>query len=369
MRGKRRLYFKDIDVLRFIMILPILMTISILVLVPFGEGIGMQVNKALQKFVLNSLDFFFFLSAFLLTSHGLREYKYKKGFSLKYFYIRRLLRFFFYLFLLFTFTFFVHPWIVNVLKLFGFQQSNWVDYLMGIPNYIGSIVPAQISVIVIIWGMFMFLQFYFIWGLILKFFKEHLKVIAFVFIVLGLAVRIIHYLNDSDFTFDTLAYASSIGLGALLAYYIRIDHPGLEKFKSISKGKTTGIYGFLLLHLIAGYVLAPSILFAIIPIISAVLFSFVILEQTFSKNSIYKLRKNKFLSHLGKISFGFVVYYSITFLLVFIAMESLDFDFKSNLVKLVSIILTFGLSWLIADISYHFIEPALRNIRRNFKRE
>ena len=370
MPRNKRLHFKDVDVLRFFMVLPVFLACSMLSLRPTGEGITVEIAKVSQHLALNSIDFFVFLSAFMITSHALREYKYRESFSLKFFYYRRLLRISSLLIILFIFIFLLHPWIIEVLQLFTVKLPDWKNYILGIPNYLGRLNGSQDSVLVVIWFIFLILQFYFLWGVILKFFRKFILHISIALIVAGIVYRYFYSFGDSySFTFDTLAYMSPIGIGATTAYFIRAEHSILDRIKNLKKAWVGLLYFFLIIHLLSAYLLASSYILPLVPVISSLLFAFIIMEQTYGKNSIVKFRKNKFLSHLGKISYGLVVYYSIFSILIFIGIESLDFDLTSNLMKVIAIILTFALSWLTADISYNLIEQPFRNFKRNFKRD
>jgi peptidoglycan/LPS O-acetylase OafA/YrhL len=103
-------------------------------------------------------------------------------------------------------------------------------------------------------------------------------------------------------------------------------------------------------------------------LITCSFFGFMILDQTFGKNSPFKFRNNKVLTHLGKISFGLFVYQAILNVLIVIGIDSLDFEMTSFSTKILFTILGFVMSWIVADLSFNFVEKPLLRMRREFKK-
>ena len=369
MPRNKRLHFKDLDALKFIMLLPVLLYCSMLSIQPQGEGITVEIAGASKYFLLNSIDFYFFLSAFFLASHALREIKYKSDFSLKNFYVRRVLRISFFLVISLVFVFLFHPWIARTLKLFEFETPTLMPFITGIPNYIGDLNGTQDSVLVIIWGLFMFLQFYAVIGIVLKYLVDKIIWVGIALIVAGVIARLVLIMGEADILFNTLSYSTPIGFGLILAKLVREDNRIIGTIKGFSKTRNSIIYIILSIHLLTAYLLSPKYVFALIPLLSGLLFSFVVLEQTYGKNSLFKFRKNKTLSRLGKISLSFLTFYGMLSIVTFIAIESVNLDLLNVFIKIAMMLATFILAWLFGDLCFNYIEQPIRSVKRDFKRE
>ncbi len=365
----RKLYFKDISALRFIAFLPVFLYLTLYLLKSKKESVLNLVIELLEQLSVNSLDFFFFLSSFLITSLALREYKYKQSFSLKKFYIRRLLRIIPLLLPLLIFAFYFHTYILNVLQLTPLNPNSIKYYLIGLPNYFASITYDRYTYTIVLFTIYMFLQFYLLWGFVLKYLKNRLIPFSIILIISGIAVRLTLILSGVSFYFDIFSYLTPIGLGAILAYLIRNNEAFIQRFKKITKKQITLVYTIGILIVFLGYVLFKDSIFqAILPFFTCLFYAFIILEQTFSKASIFKLRKNKLMTRMGKISYGLLVFTPIIATILNIAFESIDKDLESILFKVLYVISSFVLTWLIADLMYNFYEKLFRYIKRDFNR-
>lgn len=365
----KRLHFKDLNGLRFIAFVPVFLFICSALLINEKSDITVQVYELLKYISLNSFDFFFFLSSFLITSLALREYKYRSSFSLKMFYLRRILRIVPLLFIGFIFAFYFHDKIISFLKLTAIEPNPIAYYLMGVPNFKASILTERFAYTVIIWVVFMFFQFYFVWGLILKYLNSKIVYVGFVFMALGLFVRLYYAYTGTLFYYNPLSYGVAIGVGGILAHLVRNKPSFIERFKQLKKIQIRIIYSVGVFGVLALYpVFAKNYLQAFVPFISVLFFCFVIMEQTFSKHSVIKLRKIKLLNRLGKITYGLLIYTSIIGTILVIAFESIDKGIESPLYKLMFVGSTFVFSWVMADISHNSIEKLFMRIRRDFKK-
>ena len=366
----KRLHFKDLNGLRFIAFLPVFLFICAALLRNDKSEITLEIFELFKYLATNSFDFFFFLSSFLITSLAIREYKYTDKFSLKKFYIRRVLRIIPLLLLSFIFAFYFHDKIISFLKLTPIPTNSIKYYLMGAPNFLANnLVDERYIYTLSIWVVFMMLQFYFIWGIVLKFLKSSIVYVSAFFIILGIITRIICLAYNITYQFNPLSYGIAIGMGAILANILRNKSEFIDKIKllSIIKIRTIYIIGFLItvsLYPLLGKGYGSSL----IPLINSLFFGFLIMEQTFSKNSMLKLRKYKLLNRLGKISYGLLIYMPIIGTALIIAFESIDKGIESPMYKLMFLITTFVFSWIMADLSYNSYEKLFSRIKRDFKR-
>ncbi|NOQ74284.1 MAG: hypothetical protein GQ574_19905 [Crocinitomix sp.] len=369
MPRNKRLHFKDIHALKALVFIPIYLFCILSLISPTNGGALFEVTTIVGKISQSSFDFLFFLTAFLVTSHGLREYKYTDGFSLKNFYLRRILRLSVVLTLALIFAFALHPWLIRILDLQPMVTPSMEPYFLLIPNYLSNFAGPQMIYFTLICTVFMFLQFYIFWGIILRFFHNHLNLIALILVGVGLVSRILHQVNSSDYLMDTLAFGIPIGIGVLTAVAIRNDSAIVVKLKEVSKNANSFIYIVGCLLFLGGYILAAnSYLTAVIPLFTGLFFGYVIIEQTFGKNSFVQFKTKKILTYLGKISYGMLVYQAIISVMMTIAIESLDQKLDSFYMIGIVIVAGFIGTVVVADISFKLLEKPLLRIRREFKK-
>ena len=367
MPRNKRLHFKDLNALRGLAFFPVFIFCTLYHISAGQNGMLKEINFFVEKIAQNSLDFFFLLSAFLLTSHALREYKYLEGFSLKNFYIRRLFRIAPVLILALIFTFIFHPWMNDKLALHEISLPSAAPFLYMLPNYFSS--SFQFLFIAIIASIYLFLQFYFVWGIVLKYLRDFIPHVGIALVVFGIVVRMVHIYKGTSHVLDTMAYATPIGVGAFLAYAVRADLKIIQRLKEIPKNINTVIYIVGTILIIGGYILTSKhFSSAFIPLFTSVFFGYVIVEQTFGKNSFVQLKNQKVLTHLGRVSFGLIVYQSLIAFLVMIAFESLEGDLNSPYALLLILLSSFIGAIVAANISYKILEKPLLRIRREFKK-
>lgn len=368
MPKNKRLHFKELDALRFFAMIPLLSFTVLFLTRTENEGFHQELFRYFKYLRLNSFDFYFFLSSFLLTSHALREYKYYDSFSLKKFYWRRLVRIIPLFTVILIFALFFYELILKTLKLTEAVKFINSKYLELIPGYYTSYGNEQYIYLSVIWTVLMFLTFYFLWGIVMKYLKNNLVYVIYTLVGLGIILRIIFYYNDLQQPFNLLLYFTPIAFGAYLALAIRNEFSILAKIKTTPKKLIGPIYIVGILIILTNYLfLDNAFAYALIPAITCTFFSFIIIDQTFGKNSLFKMKNSKLLSRLGKINFGLFVYHSIISVLVIIGVDSIDYDINSIATKLGISIVVIIMTWIVADLSYNFFERPLLSFKREIK--
>lgn len=371
MPRSKRLHFKDINAIKALAFIPVYL-FSILFLINSPErGVLYDAVMILKNMVFGSIDLFFFISAFLITSHALREYKYLDKFSFRNFIIRRVFRIAIVLIIALSFAYFVHPWLIEVLdlKMPNLTFPSIEPFLLLVPNYFAEFNGDHLLYILIISSIYMFVQFFIVWGLVLRFFKKQLVLLACALIVIGLIARIIHFFNGSAFFLDTFSYGVMMGFGSLTANIVRNETPIFHKIKELSKRTNTVVYVAGLVLFLGTYILCANTIFiAFTPLLLAPFFCFLIVDQTFGKNSVIQFKNMKILSHMGKLSYGFIVYQGIVGVLIVLGVLSLDYQLNSILIVTVIVIGGFIASLIVSDISFKLFEKPLQRFRREFKK-
>lgn len=189
------------------------------------------------------VDFFFTLSGFLITSILLS----KSSFDLGQFYLKRALRLvplysavvllsYVLLPLLFSQQKVSLPPLVYVLSFTanGFYAINGDNYLFAIT---------------ILWSISIEMQFYLLWGAVLRFFRQNIYWITVLMIGISLIVKYFLYSKCSLY-YLTATYVPDFMIGALGA---KLIHSGLLNLRTVHKG----IKGSLYLMLVMVFVLTP----------------------------------------------------------------------------------------------------------------
>lgn len=354
--------------MRFVAFVPIFLYCA-LFLLNVEDGIIADATIILESLKANSFDFFFFLSAFLLGSHALREFKYNQKFQLRNFYVRRILKIFPVLIPALIFGFLIHPWIINVLKLTEVTIPKMTSHFIMFPRDYSYFSQEQFIYFAVLWSVIMFLIYYLFIGVIFKFFKDYLKVISYGLIAIGLGTRAFYFLSDSTFEFNLLSFGVPVGFGLIMADIVRNSNRISDLFKELNKRNHAVVYLIGVPALLLGYFFTKGTVFSlVVPLITCAFYGYVILEQTYSKDSIVKFRKLKTLSKLGRISYGLIVYQSIVLVITLISFESLELEIASLFVKALFFVIGMILTYLVANFSYRVIEKAALTIRREFKK-
>lgn len=302
---------------------------------------------------------FFVLSGFLITYLLLKEKEAIGTIKVKQFYIRRILRIWPLYYFIIIIGLFVLP-NVPFMHMAGYSESvkdNFFEKSILFGFFLPNVAIVTFPIVPFIshsWSVGVEEQFYLLWPLLLKKFKNIFKVLIGV-IVFYFLIRIsllvwVHYHPDDklivkvssfwkSFSIDCMAIG---GLGAAILYNKK------EKWLAalFNKYLQVAIYIIVLTLMIIGFH-APTIIHYEF---YGVLFGILILNLAGNPNSIINL-ENKVLNYLGKISYGLYMYH---FIAIVIILKLLTFYSISH--PAVIYICCLLLTTIFAVLSYHFIE-------------
>lgn len=353
-------YYKQLDGLRAIAIIGVMIahwyqnsiTIDIFKNIPYGNGVTL----------------FFVISGFLITkilldfreknnSDGKSQYN-----SIKSFYIRRSLRIFPIYYLTIFFLYFIG--FSNTAELFPWLVTYSTNIYMTIHSkYVGSFTHF--------WSLAVEEQFYLFWVFIMVFVsRNYLKKTIIAFIIASILT--LYYFKF--FTPYWLAHSLvishmyTLGLGALLAYYITYQPTIINKFRLSS------IKGVLLI-LSTAFVLVyvyrkPDLLYDTFKdfksLALSIIFFFVVLIALKDGYSgiLKKILESRIMIYIGKISYGLYVYH--------LFMSPLFFTFINKYTKVQTsnfgyFVIFFVINMLLASVSWYVIEQPVNNLKRYFK--
>lgn len=360
-------YFKELNSLRFIGFVGIF----------FGhvffsndiEIVNSKIYSTLYSYgkILGfiSIDSFFVLSSFLITWKGLEELKVTKKFQFKNFLIRRSLRiwplYFLVILLGFLIEFIKSYYTQNISSL----PSFW-SFILFILNF--DIIKNGYEFLffmVFMWSISVEEQFYIFWALVLKWFQNHLLKVSLLIIIISIIFRI-YFIDDSlNLNFHTVSALGNFGVGALAAIAAFRNSFLITKIRDFSKTQIVIIYLISLIIFIAIPSLQNHDLFIVIQrVLFSFVFAFIILEQTYCQQSIFKLSRIKYFNFFGKISYGLYCYHGI---MITIVLKFSDY-FSESLFTSIFIFptLIFCGTLLFSHISYKFFESKILKLKTKY---
>jgi peptidoglycan/LPS O-acetylase OafA/YrhL len=360
-------YFKELNALRFIGFVGIF----------FGhvffsndiEIVNSKIYSSLYSYgkILGfiSIDSFFVLSSFLITWKGLEELKVTKKFQFKNFLIRRSLRIWPLYFLVILLGFlieFMKPYYTQDIS----SLPSFWSFILFILNF--DIIKNGYEFLffmVFMWSISVEEQFYIFWALVLKWFQNHLLKVSLLIILISIIFRI-YFIDDSlNLNFHTVSALGNFGVGALAAIAAFRNSFLITKIRDFSKTQIVIIYLISLLIFIAIPSLQNHDLFIVIQrVLFSFVFAFIILEQTYCQQSIFKLSRIKYFNFFGKISYGLYCYHGI---MITIVLKFSDY-FSESLFTSIFIFptLIFCGTLLFSHLSYKFFESKILKLKTKY---
>lgn len=366
MGDKPRVYFKGLNGLRFFAAFAVI--IAHLELTKKRLAFCNLEHEPIFK-ELGSLGvyFFFVLSGFLITYLLLAEKREINKIALKEFYLRRILRIWPLYFLIVAIGFFVLP-------LFDFftMNSGWkvrwnsdmigcfILYMAILPN-LATAVYTLIPHIGQAWSIGVEEQFYIIWPIMMKSRKLSPIFLLVAFIIVWLAIKIFCLImlklnSDSGgweafAEFLAMSKMENMAIGGIGAVAL---HDNWKYVLSLIYNPVIFISSIIISLTLMYY--TPEIVQNGIHMVYAVLYLIIIINVA-AKPRKTNILESKVFNYLGKISYGLYMYHLIS---VFIVVKVLGlffgFDYESFFQNMMLYALSLGLTVIMSDISYRFLE-------------
>lgn len=252
------------------------------------------------------VNFFFTLSGFLITYLLLFEEKQLGSFNISGFYWRRTLRIWPLYFTTVLFGFFIFQTLVNSVGGEIEETANVWYYIFFLGNFNSIINGAPVSgTLSVLWSIAIEEQFYLFWPILLLFFKKHRLVLFIILILISIGFRAMYFHQHEVIFYHTFSVMSDLVIGSWLGWWCFKSNLSQMEMPSISRTNNALIYlvGFLLILFRKEFFVTPALLI-LERVVFALFFGFIIYEQTFFKQSLFKIGSFKNISYWGKFTYG-----------------------------------------------------------------
>lgn len=304
---------------------------------------------------------FFVLSGFLII-RSIYIAKMKGTFSIKNFYMRRVLRIFPLYYLIVFFGFFFYNVFLPALDIpypINYDlKTGLLLTIFFIPNMFVQYSPG--GILEVLWSIGIEEQFYILIAPLLylisknKIFKALLFIASIYFIVFHL--EFFKFLRTFNFVYF---YMLSGGLIAILEEKNKLNFIKNNKILPVIIVLCTVV--FFTTNLFQFENLIVKNLFI------TILFSLFIYLISFANSGV--ILKNTYLDYLGKISYGIYMYHVIALnIVVFVFLKIEKYSFNDTISILLIYVITLGLTIVIAHFSYQYFEKYFLSLKEKFRK-
>ena len=365
----RKRHFDNLDATRFIAFIPVFLThcfftsdkdISRSSLYYFFEDH--------VKIGLIGLDYFFVLSSFLITWIILEEYDLSGKFRIMNFWVRRCLRIWplYFLMVALGFTWFylsntIHPGSVEPLP----EWYNFIFFTLNFYSVKHGI--AFLFFLTIFWSVSIEEQFYLVWALLLRFAKKFFVLFCIALIITSLVFRWLMFDENNSLVFHTFSALGNFAIGALVAYACYYKNGFYQYIRTMTKNMIALVY-FLFGLCVIFYSSLFAVRIGVVPerLLFACFYGFIIAEQSFATNSLFKLGGNKKINYLGTISFGLYCYHGVVITLFAKLGELYGWDKSEWHVFILNPSIAFVLTIVMALLSYEWFEKRILKLKYKY---
>lgn len=368
---KKRIYFENLDGLRFLCFLSVFMFHS------FHTEYAAISDSSIYRFIKFDLfgngnigvNFFFVLSGFLITYLLIEEKKLNGQIDLKKFWIRRMLRIWPLFYFCVLFGFYVFPILKTMFGQVPNETANISYYLVFLNNFdfINNGLPDS-SMLGLLWSVAIEEQFYLVWPVILFLLPIKRYWIAFVTIIIG--SLIFRAFNDSLVTHEhhTLSCIGDMAIGAFGAWLVNQFDEIKTYFMNISRWQIMLFYTlfFCCLFFRDELLYGSHVVRIFERSFIALIILLIILEQNYAKNSFFKLSRLVFISKLGVISYGLYCLHKLGILISINLTKIVGLNHEIWHVLVLETALALIVTVVISQLSYRFYESPFLKLKNKY---
>lgn len=317
------------------------------------------------------VNFFFVISGFLITYLLLKEKHQNNQISIKMFIYRRVLRIWPLYFFCVFFGFFIFPFLKSFFGETPNESAELWSYLTFTSNFniIKNGLPDSSS-LGVLWSIAIEEQFYFIWPFIVFMLPQKQLIFPILFFILIHLVFVAFNHHDyMQLEHNSISCSGDIAIGALGAYCVFNSMNFVNFFKKLSYILILLIYTcFTLIFFFRDELRDNTNWYIYIDrIFLAFLILFIILEQTFSEKSLFKMSKFKRFSSLGKYTYGM---YALHFIGILITIKLIPKVYDNTSfwsIFIAEFIVSLALTVFLSMVCYKYLENPFLKLKRKFK--
>ena len=365
MMVKSKNYFPELDSIRGLSVLAVFFLHAI----HLDQGTGFF-SKMVYYFHANlflGLDVFFILSSFLLTSLGINEYKARGNFSFINYFTRRVLRIWPLYILLMIFSFIIVPYAADYFNVPVTLPPAYY-YLFFISNFY---LEGHVYFLRFLWTLSVEEQFYLFWGLCMLVLQKRMLLCVLLLTATSIVYTVYAVQSGADVYYNTLIYLFDFAVGILAAMLMQKGHYIVEVFKKMTTVKSLLFLLllpvlFIIMFCITNF--APNVFGQWSDVIMRYVFivytGFFIIDQMVNEKAFLKLKSQPFLIYTGKISYGLYCFHGIVLTFGMIVLQKLEI----NMPSILRVLLFLAVNYLVASISYQFVEKPFLKLKDKLRR-
>lgn len=371
MKEQNRIFFPNLDGLRFIAFFAVFFHHTFIVKCFSGNSNTELYNffNAQKQNGALGVNLFFVLSGFLITYLLINEKDKYLKIRIKNFYIRRVLRIWPLYFLMLIIGFIIFPVLKMMLGGVPNETHSYTFYLFFVSNF--QVIQkgfADSSILNVLWSVGVEEQFYILWPILLAVIPK--KYLLHLFGLLIAFTLIFRYFNiqDADIIYyHTASVFSDMVIGGVVAYLSFFNQFFLRFIENLSKRVIAIIYFTGVCIILFNYkIFTTTFLLVIERFVYALFFAFIIIEQNFAKNSVYKISNSQILSKWGVYTYGLYCLHTIGLLAAHILSEKLLKVHNQWIIMTIDFTVGLSFSMLLAYFSYHLFEYPFLKLKQKF---
>ncbi|HTB51918.1 MAG TPA: acyltransferase [Ferruginibacter sp.] len=370
-----KLYFKNLDSIRFIACLMVFLQHGISESYQYLP-IKNTVWQKLLNLISNGgfgVSIFFVLSGFLITYLLITEYELNSKISVKNFYIRRILRIWPLYFLVVVFAFLIYPSLKSLIGMNHPVCSNVFYYLTFLSNFdlihVIKFCNSNAAMMQgVTWSVSIEEQFYLFWPLLFLLPKKT-WIYSILVVISGSLIFRLHYYNDGIVLyFHTVAVLIDLGIGGLVAYLIKEN----TRIRSFFENSSTITHFFLFTFTFCLLFWCDTIYAlkygnAIGRIAISLSFALIIAAQALTKSSsILNLQNLTFANKWGKYTYGIYLIHPIALTAMDTLFRTLHIAQTNFTILFTKGMIGFVLTLVLSKISYIYFESKFLALKDTF---